>query len=143
MNSTTVAIALAAVAFFGAAGYGLQAAISSPPTLMSPSEHDREWRSIEQATRTALGRCRGLAEGHRALCRATARAHDRVQKAELDARYLGTVQAEAHAQEVRARAEFDMARAECEARGSDRASCISEARTGQAKALAQSKVAAS
>ena len=143
MNLTTFPIALAAIAFVAAAGYGVQSAMSTPPTLMSPSDHDRAWTSIEQATRAALGRCRTLSEGLREACRATARAHDRVQKAELDARYFGTVQAEAHAQDVRAHAHFDIARAECEARGSDRASCLAEARTARAKALALSKVASS
>lgn len=143
MNSTTFAVTLAAAAFAVAAGYGLQSAMSTPPTLMSPADHDQAWRRIEQATRASLGRCRGLAESRRELCRVQARARDRVDKADLDARYYGTTQAEAHAQEVRARARFDMARSECEARGADRASCLAEARTAQAKALALSKVASS
>ncbi|HXS51668.1 MAG TPA: hypothetical protein VN782_03980 [Usitatibacter sp.] len=143
MNPTTFPIALAAVAFAAAAGYGVQSAMSAPPTLMSPSDHDQAWRSIEQATRAALGRCRTASESLREACRASVRAQDRVQKAELDARYFGTVQAEAHAQEVRAHARFDITRAECEARGSDRASCLAEARTAQAKALALSQVASS
>jgi len=143
MNSTTFAVTLVAVAFVAAAGYGLQSAMSTPPTLMSPADHDQAWRSIDQATRAALGRCRGLSESRRETCRAQARARDRVDKAELDARYYGTTQAQAHAQEVRARARFDIVRSECEARGADRASCLAEARTAQAKALALSKVASS
>jgi len=143
MNSTTLAVTLAAVALVAAAGYGVQSAMSTAPTLMSPGDHDQAWRSIEQATRAALGRCRGLPESARHLCRAEARARDRVDKAELDARYYGTIEAQARAEDVRARARFDVARSECEARGDDRASCLAEARTAQAKALALSKVASS
>ncbi len=141
MSPNTIAVTLAAAAF-AAAGYGLQSAMSTPPTLMSRDAYDGAWRSIEQDARSALGRCRGLPEAGRALCRARAGAQERVQKAALDARYYGTVQAEAHARDVRAKARFEIARAECEARGaSDRAGCLSEARTEQAKALA--KVASS
>lgn len=144
MNANTLAVTLAVAAFAGAAGYGLQSAMSAPPTLMAPAVYDGAWRSIERDTRAALGRCRGLPESERALCRARARAHDRVQKAELDARYYGTVQAQVHARDVRARARFQVARAECEARAArDRAGCLSQARTEQAKALALAKVAAS
>ncbi|HSN22113.1 MAG TPA: hypothetical protein VLS49_15625 [Usitatibacter sp.] len=143
MNPLTPAVTLAAVAFFAVAGYGLQAAMSTPPTLMSPDEYGSALRSIEKSARAALGRCRAGTEASRGLCRSRARAQARIAKAELDARYYGTVQAQAHAQDVRARVRFDMTRDECIARGVDRARCLSEARTEQAKALAAAKLAAS
>ena len=144
MNANTIAVTLAVAALAAATGYGLQTAMSAPPTLMSPDVYDGAWRSIEPGTRAALGRCRGEPEGRRGPCRARAQAEDRVQKAELDARYYGTVQAEQHARDARARARFEIARAECAARrGNDRAGCLSEARDAQAKALALARVAAS
>jgi len=141
MNSHSAAVTLAAAVFFGAAGYGIQSAIDTPPTLMSTADHDREWGSIEHRLRAALGRCRHEREDSREMCRMRARAEDRVAKAELDARYYGTVQAEAHARDVRARARFDVARAECLARGADRAECLTQARDERAKALAAVLVA--
>ncbi|HEX6633392.1 MAG TPA: hypothetical protein VF038_05455 [Usitatibacter sp.] len=137
MNPTSAAMTLAAVAFFAAAGYGLQAAVSSPPTLMSPADYDRALAGIDKNTRTELGRCRALAQSSRDLCRARARAEERIAHADLDARYYGTVQAEARAQDVRARVRFQLARAECDARGDERAGCLSQARNEQARALAQ------
>jgi len=143
MNPTSAVAVLASVAFFGAAGYGLQAAMSTPPTLMSPDDYGRALRSIDRSTRAALGACRPLSEGSRELCRARARTEDRIAKADLDARYYGTVQAEARAQDVRTRSHFELARAECLSRGIERSRCLSQARTEQAKALAAAKLAAS
>lgn len=142
MTRHSAAVTLAAAVFFGAAGYGIQSTFSTPPTLMAPTDHDREWGSIETRTRIALGACRREREDSRALCRARARAEDRIAKAQLDARYYGTVQAQAHARDVRARARFEVARAECLARGTDRAQCLTEARNERAKALAAALVAA-
>jgi hypothetical protein len=142
MNSHSAAVTLAAAVFFGAAGYGIQSAFDTPPTLMSAADHDREWRSIESGTRAALARCRHAGAGSREACRLRARAEDRIAKAGLDARYYGTVQAEARAREVRARARFEVARADCLARGADRAQCLAEARNERAKALAAALVAA-
>jgi hypothetical protein len=142
MNSHSAAVTLAAAVFFGAAGYGIQSAFDTQPTLMSAADHDREWRSIEGRTRAALGRCRREREDARESCRMRARADDRVAKADLDARYYGTVQAEARARGVRARARFETARAECLARGADRAQCLTEARNERDKALAAAVVAA-
>jgi len=142
MTSHSVAVTLAAAVFFGAAGYGIQSAFDTPPTLMAPVDHDRAWRSIETRMRMALGACRHEREDARAICRARARAEDRIAKAELEARYYGTVEAQAQARDVRARARFEVARAECLARGADRAQCLTEARNERAKALAAALVAA-
>lgn len=125
-------VALVAVAF------GINAAMDTPRTLMSPGDHDLALRDIQRETRAALGGCRGLAETAREICRARARAGERIAKAELDARYFGTVSAAANARMVRARARFDVARAECMA-GADgsRPGCLAAARADQEKALAK------
>ncbi len=121
-----------------AAAFGLNAAMDTPRTLMSPGDHDRALRDIERRTRVALGTCRDLAETAREICRARAHAGDRIAKAELDARYFGTVSAAANARMVRAHARFDVARAECRA-GADasRRVCLAAARADREKALAQ------
>jgi len=121
-----------------AAAFGINAAMDTPRTLMAPGDHERGLRDIESRTRVALGACRALAETAREICRASARAQDRVAKAELDARYFGTVSAAANARMVRARARFDVARVECMA-GADasRPGCLAAARADQEKALAK------
>jgi hypothetical protein len=121
-----------------AAAFGINAAMDTPRTLMSPGDHDHALRDIERQTRVALGACRALAETARETCRARAHAEDRIAKAELDARYFGTVSAAANARMVRARARFDVARAECMA-GADasRQGCLAAARADQEKAVAK------
>jgi hypothetical protein len=142
-TSIAFAILMLATAFFGAAAYGIQAAMDTPPTLMSRADHDREWRGIERRTRESLGACRSALEHLREACRARARAEDRVAKADLDARYFGTVQAAAAARDVRARASFEMARAGCLAHEDpERTRCLAKARSEQARMLASAKVAA-
>ena len=143
MRATSIAFALLGTVSFGAAAYGIQAAFDTSPTLMSRAGHDREWRQIEGRTRAALGECRRRPERLRETCRLAARAADRVAKADLDARYFGTVQAEASARDVRARASFDVARARCLARDDpERTRCLAAARSEQAKMLASARFAA-
>jgi len=143
IKRTSIAVALLGTVSFGAAAYGIQAALDTPPTLMSRVDHDRQWREIERNTRAALGHCRERGERMREACRARARAEDRVAKADLDARYFGTVQAEANARETRARASFEVARTDCLLREDpERTTCLAAARSEQAKILASTKLAA-
>jgi hypothetical protein len=142
MKITTIAAGLAAALFFGAAAIGIDAAVDTTRTLMSRPDHDRALRDIERTTRAALAQCRGGVESSRELCRTRARAEDRIARADLEARYFGTVEAEANARMVRAHARFDVARSECFAQASTgRAQCLSEARNGEAKAVALARLA--
>ena len=142
MKTTALAAGLLGAIAFGAAAYGIDSAMDATRTLMSPIDRDHELRAIESRTRTALAACRGATEHVRPICRLRARAEDRVARAELDARYFGTVQAEESAREVRARARFQVARAEClDGAASERARCLSAARADEAKALAHAMVA--
>jgi len=142
MNRTVLVATLAGTFFFGAAAFGIDAAMDNPRTLMSRPDHDRALAGIERTTRAAIGQCRSLAETARELCRTRAHAEERTARAELDARYFGTVEAETNAKLVRARGRFEVARSECFAGASaDRARCMSEARNGEAKAIALARVA--
>lgn len=142
MNRTALVATLAGTFFFGAAALGIDAAMDSPRTLMSRPDRDKALTAIERTTRAALAQCRTGVDATRALCRTRAQAEDRIARAELDARYYGTVEAETNANLVRARARFEVARDECFAgTGSDRARCMSEARNGEAKAVALARLA--
>jgi hypothetical protein len=142
MNRIALVATLAGTLFFGAAALGIDAAMDHPRTLMSRPDHDRALADIERTTRTAIGQCRTIVESARELCRTRAHAEDRIARAELDARYFGTVEADTNAKLVRARARFEVARSECFAgANADRARCMSDARNGEARAVALARVA--
>ena len=89
---------------------GIAAAVDSPPSLMSRADHLAALHGLRQAARLELARCRDVPDPHdRAVCRAEARAAERVAVASLDARYLGTVSALDRARRAQARAEHSVA----------------------------------
>ncbi len=113
----------------GATAFGINAAVQTPPTLMSADDYSRALRGIEGDARAAMAGCREAAQADREVCRARARADERVRKAELEATYYGTVDAMAGVKVARAKARFEVARARCTGhRGAERLSCLRSAR---------------
>ena len=140
MKRTTFYAALVGAFLVSAAAMGISAAVDSPRSLMSPTDYGEAKRAIEADSRLALGKCHDEEGQARDVCRAEARADERVRKAELEARYRGTVGAAADAKLARAKAKYDVARVRCGAeRGEDRLSCLKAARAEKAKAFAESK----
>lgn len=90
---------------------GIGAGMESPRTLMTPHDYVEARKALEAETRFALGECRKLEGLEKLVCRAQARGEDRVRKAQLEARYRGTVAAEAHVDAARAKARYELARA--------------------------------
>ena len=87
------------------AALGIAAAVEAPPSLMSRADRLAALAEIDRAGRIAISRCRDLAEGaERAVCRARARAAERISAANLEARYRGTFQARESVRHVQARA---------------------------------------
>ena len=80
------------------------AALDTPPSLMSRADHAVALHAIHDDGRLALGRCRELEPDSRAVCRAEARANERIAVAALDARYRGTLEAQQRAMREQARA---------------------------------------
>ena len=114
MKATTASasIVLALVICLTAA-IGIAAASSTPPSLMSRADYDAALRAVRFDTRMALSQCRSEVEpSARAVCRAEARAAERVAVANLDARYRGTIAALERARTVEDAAEYtvDVAR---------------------------------
>lgn len=142
MKRTTVyAISFFAVLLSGAA-LGIGAAVDSPRSLMSRADYSEGKKAIWGQTRVALARCREAEGVAKDICKAQARADERVKKANLEARYLGTVTAADEARIARMKASFEVARARCGLRESDeRTECLRSARDEQGKALADSKLA--
>ena len=120
------------------AAVGIGASVDSPRTLMSPADYAAGKRAIEAQARVSLGRCRGSAVSEKDVCRAEVRADERIQKAELAARYYGTVAAGAEARQARVKAAYDVARARCSGQLAEgRIDCLRAARAQRNRALAQ------
>jgi hypothetical protein len=87
------------------AAVGIGASLDSPRSLMTRHDYTEARKAIDAETRQALSQCRALEADQRATCRTIARADDRVRKADLEARYRGTVDAESDLQAAKARRE--------------------------------------
>ena len=74
------------------AAVGIAAAVGDTPSLMSRADRLAALQQIERDARLALALCRQVADpAERAICRAEARADERISVATLEARYRGTV----------------------------------------------------
>jgi hypothetical protein len=112
------------------AALGIGASVDMPSTLMSPAVYEQLTAESDADTRLAMGHCRAAQGVEREVCRAEARGAERVKKAELYARYHGTVSAQDEIRLAHARAAYDVAKARCGARfGDARYECLRAART--------------
>ncbi|MEO7743099.1 MAG: hypothetical protein ABIR98_09195 [Usitatibacter sp.] len=144
MKRSTLFVTALLAAGLSVAALGIRAAVDTPRTLMSPDIHQQLKREVEASTRLALAKCRDMAGVERDICKAQARAAERVALADLSARYHGTVAATDEAVSVRAKASFDVAKARCGAKmAGARVECLKEARDERSRLLAQSRPAAS
>lgn len=125
------------------AAVGIGAAVDTPPTLMSPADHAVLRKALEAETRLALAACRPLQGVQRDVCKAQARADERIKRADLHARYHGTFAAAEDAREARVKASYDVARARCGAQsGEDRMQCLRAAREERNRSIAALRMAA-
>ncbi len=142
MKRKTVFFTSLLAGILSVAALGIGAAVDSPRTLMSPSDYGLGKRAIEAETRLALARCRDVAAMARDVCKAEARGEERIKKAELNARYHGTVMSQDEVRMVRAKAVYDIAKARCGSRtGEERIDCLRAAREDRNKLLADAKLA--
>ncbi len=136
MKKTTLIATLAGALLVSATAFGISAAVDSPRSLMSPSDYSVAKRAIESDIHATLSKCRDQEGQARDVCKAEARADERVRKADLEAEYRGTVAAAADARLARAKASYEIAKARCgDHHGQDKLSCLRSARTDKAKAL--------
>ena len=109
--------------------------LDSPRSFMTWQDHEASRQVLEAQARLELAGCRGLDNGAKIICRVRTRAHDRVRRAELEARYLGTVTSESLVGVANAKGTFEIARAHCQAHSDDdQAACLGKARAAQARA---------
>ena len=142
MQRTTLYATLAGALLVSATAFGISSAVDSPRSLMSPIDYGEAKKVIEADARISLAGCRDREGQAKDLCKAEARADERVRKADLEAQYRGTVAAAADAKLARAKAQYDVAKAKCsDQRGEDKLGCMRSARAEKAKALAEAKLA--
>jgi len=142
MKTTTLFATIAGALLVSATAYGIGAAVDTPRTLMSPVDYSVAKKMIEVKAHEAVALCRDQESRQRDICKAEARAEERVRKAELDAQYRGTVAAAADARLARVKAQYDVAKARCgDQRGEDKLSCLRAARAEKAKAVEAAKLA--
>ncbi|HXF80582.1 MAG TPA: hypothetical protein VN598_17080 [Usitatibacter sp.] len=140
MKKTTIYATLVAAMLVSATAWGISAAVDSPRSLMAPSDYNAAKSVIESDVRVAMGRCRDGEGQARDVCKAEVRADERVRKADLEARYRGTVGAEADAKIARVKARYEVAKARCGAEhGEGKLACIRSARSEKAKEIAATK----
>lgn len=89
----------------------LHLAVDTPPSLMSRADRAAELGAIRAEARLALARCRTAGPQERAICRAEARASERIAAAALEARYRGTLLAQEEALREQSRALHGLAEA--------------------------------
>ena len=142
MKRTTLFSTIAGAILVSATALGISAAVDSPRSLMSPVDYGAAKKAIEGEAHAALIKCRDLEASTRDLCRAEAKADERIRKADLAAQYHGTVAAAAESKLARAKAQYDLARAKCsDQHGEDKISCMRSARAEKARSLADAKFA--
>lgn len=142
MKSKTAFMTVFFTAVVSLAALGIGAAVDTPRTLMSPSDFALGKRAIEAETRLAMARCREVPGALRDVCKAEARGEERIRKAELNARYHGTVSAHDEVRLARAKALYDVAKARCGSRlGEERVDCLRAAREDRSKSLAVARLA--
>jgi hypothetical protein len=142
MKRSTLLVTALLAAGLSVAAIGIRAAVDTPRTLMSPDIHQQMKREIEASTRLALAKCREVTGLERDVCKAEARASERVALADLNARYHGTHSALEEAAAARAKASFDVAKVRCTAKSSEaRVDCLKEAREERNRLLAETRPA--
>jgi hypothetical protein len=142
-RTTLLTTSFFALFMLSVAAVGIGAAVdASPPTLMSRVDYTVARNAIESSARAAMARCRGTRGVERDVCKAEVRAQERVSKADLAARYRGTVAAADEARQARLKAGFEVAKARCGARTGDaRLDCLRAARGERSRSLAQARPA--
>lgn len=95
---------------------------------------------IESVYKSAKEACDKLSGNAKDICQAQAKADMRISEADLAAKQKGTPEARSEARNVRADAQYDVAKEKCEDhKGNAKEQCLSEAKAAAARAKADVK----
>jgi hypothetical protein len=118
---------------------GIGSVLDRPATLMSPADYLAAKKAIGVDSNMALDKCLTLEGVTFSVCIAQVRAEDRMRRALLETRYLGTVEAAESFRQVMADAAYDVATAKCDGRESrSRIECLKAASDQRMKLASQS-----
>jgi hypothetical protein len=107
---------------------------------MTRDAYKAEKERIEADYKVAKEGCNKLSGNAEDVCKAQAKATQRIAEADLDARNKGTAKARADARMVRAEAQYDVAKEKCDdLSGNAKDVCVKEAKAAEKKAKAEAK----
>ena len=134
---------IAAALSLGVAGAAQAQSTPSSGMDKRPDRADRKVKNadeerIESEYKAAKEKCDTMQGNQKDICQAEAKAHEKVAKAENDAKHAkDPSKAQARVQRVKADAEYDVAKEKCdEKKGNDKDVCMKEARVQRDKARA-------
>src|SRR4051812_20813737 len=128
MKNTTTALATA-ITFAFSSGAMAQA--------LSKDVYKADKDKIEADSKAAKATCGKLTGNAKDVCQAEAKAKEKIDKAELEARYKNTDKARYDAQVAKVDAEYSVAKEKCDDKtGKDKDVCVKEAKAAQAKGKA-------
>ena len=105
------------------------------------AEHDIELNRLSADLKIARQHCDTMSGNARDICLAAANGANKVGRAELEARYKGTVQARFEAQVARAEADYDVAKERCDDfAGNAKDVCLKDAKAAFTRAKAGATV---
>lgn len=120
-----------------ALGVGSAGAAYAAKDLMSKEAYKAEKDRINAQYKSAMESCKPLKANAEDVCKAEAKAQQRIGIAELDAKNKGTPEAQRDARKVRAEAEYSVAREKCDdLAGNAKDVCVKEAKAAETKAKA-------
>lgn len=131
MKRTLTAIAAVAALAFGA-GAAAQA--------ISKDEYKAAKDRIEADAKTARASCGKLSDNAKDVCQAEAKAREKIDKADLEARFKNTDKARYEARIAKADADYSVAKERCDDKtGKEKSACVKEAKAAQDSAKANAR----
>ena len=131
------------IALLASAGIALAGTASAADDkAMSRDQYKAEKDRIESQYKADKEHCGSLSGNAKDVCNAEAKGHEKVAKAELEARYKNTAKAHYDARVAQADADYDVAKEKCDDLSGNRKDvCVKEAKAAHTKAKADAKVA--
>ena len=146
MQIKLLSIAMAA-AFAVAGGAYAQSTTTTPSTDKARTEQPRgdhkakkaEEDKIEADAKAAKAKCEPMKGNEKDVCQAQAKAHEKVAKAELDAKYDNTARNQRKVAETKAEGDYEVAKEKCESMKDGAHACKKEAKAKYDRAKADIK----
>jgi hypothetical protein len=140
MQIKVLSIAAALALAFAGSAY----AQSTPSSNMGKPSVDRkakkaEEEKIEADAKAAKAKCDPMKGNEKDVCQAEAKAHEKVAKAELDAKYSNTPRNQRKVEETKAEGEYEVAKEKCESMKDGAHACKKEAKAKYDRAKADIK----